>query len=247
LEVQLDVLLISDQPDFTSVLPTLELFASGVRRIPLTDGAGNTQADVAIIDARANLAAARRACRRMTATAPAVAVVAVVSAADFVAVDLDWHVDDVLLTEAGAAELHARLRLAIARRRSAREGTLIFGDLALHPASYTASLADRQLDLTLTEFKLLNYLVAHAGQAFTRTRLMHEVWGYESDRRARTVDVHVQRLRAKLGVNYEWMVDTVRGVGYMAGSPPQPRWTISEPGMNPAPVPVAAPVVAAVS
>ncbi|ORV10366.1 winged helix-turn-helix domain-containing protein [Mycobacterium celatum] len=231
----MDVLLITDQADFASVLPTLELFAEDVRQIPLSDSAAgyHERADVAIIDARANLPAARTACRRLTATAPAIAVVAVVDAADFVAVDFDWHLDDVLLANASAAELQARLRLAIARRRSTLEGTWELGDLVLHPASYTATLEGRELDLTLTEFKLLNYLVQHAGQAFTRTRLMHEVWGYECDHRARTVDVHVQRLRAKLGPEHESIVDTVRGVGYMAVTPPHPRWIVSERAISP--------------
>ena len=142
-----------------------------------------------------------------------VAVVAVVAPATFVAVDVDWHFDDVMLPAAGSAELQARLRLAITRRRSAVEGTLKFGDLVLHPASYTGSLAGKELGLTLTEFKLLTFLVQHAGRAFSRTRLMHEVWGYDSSGRVRTVDVHVRRLRAKLGPEYESMVDTVRGVG----------------------------------
>lgn len=228
--VRLDVLLVSDAADFASTLPTLELFAREVHQVLLGDhgAASHERADVAIIDARADLPAARKACRQLTVGAPTVAVVAVVAAEDFVAVDLDWHFDDVLLATASAAELQARLRLAIARRRSSLEGTLEFGDLVLHPASYTASLAGRVLELTLTEFKLLNYLVQHAGQAFTRTRLMNEVWGYECTRRARTIDVHVQRLRAKLGPEHESIVDTVRGVGYMAVSPPQPHWIISE-------------------
>ena len=229
LELLVDVLLLTDAADFESVLPTLEFFARDVRQAPLDDRAASHQgADVAIIDARADLPAARKACRRLTASEPTVAVVAVVDAADFVAVDLDWDFDDVLLATASAAELQARLRLAIARRRSALEGTLEFGDLVLHPSSYTATLAGRELDLTLTEFKLLNYLVQHAGQAFTRTRLMNEVWGYECTHRARTIDVHVQRLRAKLGPEHESLVDTVRGVGYMAASPPQPHWVITE-------------------
>lgn len=100
-----------------------------------------------------------------------------VTPADFVEVDVDWHFDDVLLAPAGTAELQTRLRLAIARRRCALEGTLEFGDLVLHPARYSASLRGTDLGLTLTEFKLLNFLVQHAGQAFSRTRLMHEVWG----------------------------------------------------------------------
>ena len=74
----------------------------------------------------------------------------------------------------------------------------------------------------------MNFLVQHAGRAFTRTRLMHEVWGYDCNGRVRTVDVHVRRLRAKLGTEHESMIDTVRGVGYMAATPPQPEWILSE-------------------
>jgi DNA-binding response OmpR family regulator len=231
----LEVLLLSNEADFESALPTLESFAQAVRHAPLDDQDERDQddADVAIIDARTDLVEARRACRRLTANAPALAVVAVVAPADFVEVDVDWHFDDVLLAAAGAAELQARLRLAITRRRSALEGTLQFGDLVLHPASYTGSLGGNDLGLTLTEFKLLNVLVQHAGRAFTRTRLMHEVWGYECNGRARTVDVHVRRLRAKLGAEHESMVDTVRGVGYMAVTPPKPRWVVSEPMLSP--------------
>ncbi len=237
------LLFTNNQDDFESALPPLNSFAQTIRHAPLSDRVdgnvdGNVNGhrdsvDVAIIDARTDAAAARKVCRRLTANAPAVAVVAVVARADFVAVDVDWHFDDVLLPAAGAAELQARLRLAIARRRSALEGTLKFGDLVLHPASYTGSLAGKDLGLTLTEFKLLNFLVQHAGRAFTRTRLMHEVWGYDCNGRVRTVDVHVRRLRAKLGVEHESTVDTVRGVGYMAVTPPHPEWILSEPILGP--------------
>ncbi|SOJ54395.1 Transcriptional regulatory protein WalR [Mycobacterium simulans] len=231
----MEVLLISNDAGFESALPTLESFAQVLRRVPLDDpdkGVDST-ADVAVIDARTDLTAARRVCRRLTANAPALAVVAVVAPADFVEVDVDWQFDDVLLAAAGAAELQARLRLAITRRRSALEGTLQFGDLVLHPASFTVSLAGKDLGLTLTEFKLLNFLVQHAGRAFTRTRLMHEVWGYDCTGRVRTVDVHVRRLRAKLGTEHESVIETVRGVGYMAVTPPQPRWVIREPMLSP--------------
>ncbi|WP_155769510.1 winged helix-turn-helix domain-containing protein, partial [Mycobacterium asiaticum] len=215
--------------------PTLDSFALTVRTAPL-HGGGDVlvgDADVALIDARGDLVAARKACLRLAAHAPALAVVAVVRPADFVEVEVDWNFDDVLLAAAGAAELQTRLRWAITRRRNALGGTLQFGDLLLHPASYTVSLDGEDLGLTLTEFKLLNFLVQHAGRAFSRTRLMHEVWGYESNGRVRTVDVHVRRLRAKLGAAHESMVDTVRGVGYMAVSPPQPRWIVGEPILNP--------------
>ncbi|WP_204803589.1 winged helix-turn-helix domain-containing protein [Mycobacterium riyadhense] len=231
----MEVVLISNDPEFESALPTLESFAQVLPRVPLDDPdeGANSTADVAVIDARTDLTAARRVCRRLTANAPALAVIAVVAPADFVEVDIDWQFDDVLLAAAGAAELQARLRLAITRRRSALEGTLQFGDLVLHPGSFTVSLGGKDLGLTLTEFKLLNFLVQHAGRAFTRTRLMHEVWGYDCTGRVRTVDVHVRRLRAKLGTEHESMIETVRGVGYMVITPPQPRWVIREPMPSP--------------
>jgi DNA-binding response OmpR family regulator len=232
--MSLDVLLLTDEEDFEAALPTLKAVTQTVRRGPLTDGLSNginghrDTADVAVIDGRTDLAAARTACRRLTSDAPATAVVAVVAPADFASVDVDWHCDDVLLPAAGADELQARLRLAITRRRSAMDGTLKFGDLLLHPASFTGSLNGQDLSLTLTEFKLLNFLVQHAGRAFTRTRLMHEAWGYHVNGRVRTVDVHVRRLRAKFGAGHESMIDTVRGVGYMAATPPQPEWILTE-------------------
>jgi DNA-binding response OmpR family regulator len=230
----LDVLLVTNEDDFESALPMLQSFAQTIQHAPLTDHVDghHDTVDVAIIDARTDLAAARRACRKLTANAPAIAVVAVVAPTDFVAVDVDWNFDDVMLPAAGADELQARLRLAIKRRRSAIDGMLKFGDLVLHPASFSVSLGGKDLRLTLTEFKLLNFLVQHAGRAFSRTRLMHEVWGYDCNGRVRTVDVHVRRLRAKLGTEYESMVDTVRGVGYMAVTPPQPQWIVSDPTLN---------------
>jgi DNA-binding response OmpR family regulator len=235
LAMSVNVLLLTDEEDRESVLPTLSVVARKVRYAPLTTSTARRyhNIDIAVVDARTNLPAARRCCRKIAAAVPQVAVVVVASTEDFVVINVDWRADDVVLPTACAAELHARLRLAIARRRTAVEGTLHFGDLVLRPAAYMASLPDRELDLTLTEFKLLNFLVAHAGRAFTRTRLMHEVWGHECGRR--TVDVHVQRLRAKLGGEYESLVDTVRGVGYMAPSPP-PRVVAEQP---PAPIAVA--------
>lgn len=213
----MDVLLHSDDADFAAALPMLGTFARRIYRASLTgDGSDRDPGgvNVTIIDARSDMARARNTCRRLAATAPTVGLVAVLGAAEFGTLDADWNVNDVFAAGAGAAELRARLRLAITRRRNGVDSTLKFGDLTLNPASYTASLDGRRLELTLTEFKLLNYLVRHPGQAFTRPRLMREVWGQECGKR--TVDVHVRRLRAKLGADHESMVDTVRGVGYMA-------------------------------
>jgi DNA-binding response OmpR family regulator len=226
----LDVLVLTDEDDFESALPALTSFSQTLRRVPLTDhGDDGYAADVAIIDARADPAAAQTICRRLTTITPATARVALVAPADGVTVDAEGHFDDVVLPRTGADEMQARLQLAIKRRRSAVNGTLKFGDLLLYPASCTGSLDGTDLGLTVTEFRLLNFLVQHAGRAFTRTRLMHEVWGYDCNGRIRTVDVHVRRLRAKLGAQHESVVETVRGVGYMAATPPQPEWIVSDP------------------
>jgi hypothetical protein len=113
----LDVLLVTNADDFEAALPKLQTFAQSTDHAPLSDQLnGHRQgADVAIIDARTDLAAARRVCRRLTANAPALAVVAVVAPSDFAAVDVEWHFDDVLLPAAGPVELQARLRMAITR------------------------------------------------------------------------------------------------------------------------------------
>ncbi|OBI04712.1 response regulator transcription factor [Mycobacterium scrofulaceum] len=227
--MSLDVLLLTDADDFDRALPPLNSFARIMRRAPLTgDGHGPAHSgDVAIVDARGDLAAAQTACRRLTTDAPATAVVALVSGADAI-VDGEWNVDDVMPTGADADELQERLGRAIAHRRSAIDGSLKFGALLLHPTSLTGSLEGKDLSLTQTEFRLLSFLVQHAGRPFTRTRLMHEAWGYDCNGRVRSVDVHIRRLRAKLGPRHQSMVDTVRGVGYMAATPPHPEWIISE-------------------
>ncbi len=145
----LNVLLLTEQADSESVLPPLSLVVPGVRPVSLNGPTRRdcADADVAVVDAQSDMCAARQACLRIAATAPATAVVVVASAENFVAVDLDWNVDEVMFPTACTAELHTRLRLAVDRRHKAVEDTFQFGDLVLHPASYTGSLPpDDQLD-----------------------------------------------------------------------------------------------------
>ena len=80
--------------------------------------------------------------------------------------------------------------------------------------AFSATLRGRPLDLTFKEFELLKFLAQHPGRVFTRAVLLQEVWGYDYFGGTRTVDVHVRRLRAKLGVEYESLIGTVRNVGY---------------------------------
>jgi len=88
------------------------------------------------------------------------------------------------------------------------------GELAIDEATYAARLRGRVLDLTFKEFELLKFLAQHPGRVFTRAQLLQEVWGYDYFGGTRTVDVHVRRLRAKLGPEHEALIGTVRNVGY---------------------------------
>ncbi|HEU5270875.1 MAG TPA: response regulator transcription factor, partial [Jatrophihabitans sp.] len=138
----------------------------------------------------------------------------------------DWAVDDVLLDTAGPAEVDARLRLAVARRTAAGQGEpgiTKVGELTIEEATYTARLRSTTLDLTYKEFELLKFLAQHPGRVFSRSHLLQEVWGYDYFGGTRTVDVHVRRLRAKLGVEFEAMIGTVRNVGYKFVKPAEAR------------------------
>ena len=130
------------------------------------------------------------------------------------AVQPEWGVSDVVLSSAGPAEVDARLRLLAVRGAAPEQpGRIQVGNLVIDEDSYTARFRGRTLDLTFKEFELLRYLAAHPNHVFSRERLLSEVWGYDYYGGTRTVDVHVRRLRAKLG-DQESIIGTVRNVGY---------------------------------
>jgi DNA-binding response OmpR family regulator len=228
-EDPLDLLLLTVDPHPESVLPSLTLLAHTVRTAPTEVSslleAGS--ADVAIVDARTDLAAARGLCRLLGTTGTSVPVVAVINEGGLVAVNNEWGLDDILLPSTGPAEIDARLRLLVGRRAGGANqehvGKIALGELAIDEGTYTARLRGRPLDLTYKEFELLKYLAQHAGRVFTRAQLLQEVWGYDFFGGTRTVDVHVRRLRAKLGPEYESLIGTVRNVGYKAVRPSRNR------------------------
>jgi DNA-binding response OmpR family regulator len=225
----LELLLLTADPHPESVLPSLSLLAHTVRTAPTEVSslleAGS--AEVAIVDARADLAGARGLCRLLSTTASSVPVVAVVTEGGLVAVNPEWGVAEILLPGTGPAEVDARLRLLAGRRAGPDleqgAGQLTLGDLMIDEGTYTARLRGRPLDLTYKEFELLKYLTQHVGRVFSRAQLLQEVWGYDFFGGTRTVDVHVRRLRAKLGPEYESLIGTVRNVGYKAVRPTRGR------------------------
>ncbi len=207
------------QPD--DVLPALELLLHDVRAVPAQATAllDAPSSDCILVDARRDLGPARGLTRLLRTTGVDAPLIAVVTEGGLAAVTADWGIDDVLLNTAGPAEVEARLRLATGRLAAARSGDTVpdeirSGDLVIDEATYTARVSGRPLDLTYKEFELLKFLAQHAGRVFTRAQLLQEVWGYDYFGGTRTVDVHVRRLRAKLGPDNEALIGTVRNVGY---------------------------------
>lgn len=130
--------------------------------------------------------------------------------------------DDFCVGSSNVKELCARLDHLFWRTgRGSRPELVEHGGLVLNLETYQASLSGRPLDLTYMEYELLRFLATHPGRVFTRETLLSRVWGYEYYGGARTVDVHVRRLRAKLGEEQAHLISTVRSVGYRFG---QTRW-----------------------
>jgi DNA-binding response OmpR family regulator len=228
------LLVLTPAPDPASVVPALGLLGHVVRRAAPEPAAllDAPAADVLVVDARTDLAGGKSLCRLLRTTGIATPLLAVVTEGGLAAVTADWGIDDVLLATAGPAEAEARLRLALGRAApaapSADEVTRT-GDLVIDEATYQARIKGRPLDLTFKEFELLKFLAQHPGRVFTRAQLLQEVWGYDYFGGTRTVDVHVRRLRAKLGPEYEAMVGTVRNVGYKFVTPPITPLSDDEP------------------
>ncbi len=132
--------------------------------------------------------------------------------------------DDFCLTPFHPRELEARLKHLFWRTGSGSRPELVeYGPLVLNLETYQAAIDSRPLDLTYMEYELLKFLATNPGKVFTREILLSRVWGYEYYGGARTVDVHLRRLRAKLGEEHANLISTVRSVGYRFG---QPRWSL---------------------
>jgi DNA-binding response OmpR family regulator len=203
------------------VLPALGLLLHHVRVAPAEVGAllDTAPSDAVLVDGRRDLPHVRGLCRLIRTTGVDCPLLLVTTEGGLAAVTADWGVDDVVLNTSGPAEVEARLRLAIGRLQAAAGANdgpdeIRSGDLIIDEATYTAKVRGRVLDLTFKEFELLKFLAQHPGRVFTRAQLLQEVWGYDYFGGTRTVDVHVRRLRAKLGAEHESLIGTVRNVGY---------------------------------
>ena len=212
-----ELLLLSSALEADPVLPSLELLTHRVRRYPADPARvlNLPGTDLLMMDARTNLSAARALAKILTHAANDVPRLVITTEGGLSAISAEWEIDDVLLSTAGPAEVDARIRLAVGRSERGPDSTRVqTSGIVIDEASYTAKLRGKPLDLTFKEFQLLHFLAAHPRQVFTREQLLSEVWGYDYFGGTRTVDVHVRRLRAKLG-DLEQLIGTVRNVGYL--------------------------------
>jgi len=213
------VLLLSDRSP-AQALPALDEVRPDLKHEPLAlsslDHGLDLQPSLLLVDAGENPGqawAVLTALRGRDAQVPAIVIVE--------RQDLErypWHevADEFVYPGAPVGEL--RTRLAMLRRRSGTgEGSLVrLGPLHIDTETYQVTAGGRPLDLTFKEFELLRFLALHPGRVYTRPALLREVWGYDFYGGTRTVDVHVRRLRAKLGPEHEHLIETVRSVGYRA-------------------------------
>ena len=221
------------------MLPSLALLSHRVRVLPM-DAASLVKMPentILLLDACDDLATAKTLCNLIHASGLTVPIVLILTEGGFTVVNSQWGIADVIVSTASPAEVEGRLRLVSERGMTvgtpgtdpgntggngmteSRDGLLRSGDLVVDTNGYTASLHGRPIDLAYKEFELLKYLMQHPGRVFTRAQLLQEVWGYDYYGGTRTVDVHIRRLRAKFGGEYEHLIGTVRNVGYRFDPP----------------------------
>ena len=204
------------------VLPSLSLLQHQVRIQPLISHALMSDSDVEclLIDARKDMQSAKSLVKFIEATGNSIPLIVIATEGSLSAISADWGMSDVILDTAGPAEVEARIRIVCGRKpisqnlNSDSGKEIRSGAISIDEVSYTARIKGKTLDLTFKEFELLKYFAQHPGRVLTRSQLLQEIWGYDYFGGTRTVDVHIRRLRSKLGAEFESIIETVRNVGY---------------------------------
>ena len=209
------LLVLSATPE-QEILPALSLLPHKVRKIP-AEPAGIVNApsaDLIFLDARVDLNNMKSLAKILQTTGLSAPLMLVVTEGGLAAVNEEWGATDIILTSAGPAEVDARIRLALARNKPKASASLVEANgITIDDVTYSAKLHGIPMDLTYKEFELLKFLIQHPGRVFSREQLLSEVWGYDYFGGTRTVDVHIRRLRFKLG-DLESLIGTVRNRGY---------------------------------
>lgn len=207
------ILTISDSGE--NPLPQLEILGHQIHtvRFDPSEIASSGRHDITVLDCRSNLVAAKATARILQAATWQKPLILVVPEGMLAAVSSEWGLSDFILDSATLAEIDARIRIAATQINPLKAIVENDSGLTIDDSSYIAKINGRTLDLTFKEFELLRYLNENPNRVFSREQLLSEVWGYDYFGGTRTVDVHVRRLRAKLG-EHESLIGTVRNVGY---------------------------------
>ncbi|QPL05141.1 MULTISPECIES: winged helix-turn-helix domain-containing protein [Actinomyces] len=220
-------IMLTREADPSQVLPAATLLNLAITCLPPVPASYSRldSADVVLIDARGDLMRACALCQLLTGPMSCPPVLLVMEEGGAAAVQTDWGASDFVLVSAGPAEVSARLRMLRPRGTEPvepAEDRLEVGDLVIDATAYTVRVRGAVLDLTYKEFELLKYLALHQGKVLTRETILDDVWGVDYIGGSRTVDVHVRRLRAKLGPEHDHLIGTVRNVGYRLDPPDGP-------------------------
>jgi len=201
----------------TEVLPALALLPHKVRLIAAEPASlvNAPAADLIFLDARRDLTGSKSLATLLLTTGLSAPLIVVVTEGGMAAISHEWCATDIILDSAGPAEIDARIRLSIERGSKGSESNELISasGVVIDDATYSAKVHGKPMDLTFKEFELLRFLAQHQGRVFSREQLLSEVWGYDYFGGTRTVDVHIRRLRAKLG-DLEALIGTVRNRGY---------------------------------
>ena len=195
-------------------LQALDLEVVMVPQANVEEALADSGLDALIVEAAVNLEETKRLVESPLRPQRA-PLVLLVRSDQLQAIDPTWPADDFAILPLAANELRLRLRRAIYRKTGADSANVLRSeDLVLDLANYKVFVADQPVSLTFKEFELLRFLMTNRGKVFTREALLNRVWGYEYFGGARTVDVHIRRLRAKIETGTTVFIETVRNVGY---------------------------------
>ncbi|MGH2751492.1 MAG: response regulator transcription factor [Actinomycetota bacterium] len=216
--------------DLRDLVPEFPLAGFRMVRRPLktteSDDLIPIHPDLLVIDGVGDIQEGERAVRRLALAweAGLPPMLVVVDQAGMGRFRFEYGADDFVMGTATMEEIEARLAMIDRRTGRADDATVLkVGDLTVNPENYQVYVHGRPLDLTYKEFELLKFLAQRPGRVCDRDMLLREVWGYDYYGGTRTVDVHIRRLRAKLGPEHEALIGTIRNVGYRLVPRPRDR------------------------
>lgn len=218
------IIMFTREPDVATALPSASFLDSHVECLTPTPASYTAidDADVVMIDARGDLMRARALCQLLSGPMDCAPIMLVLEEGGAAVVNPEWGASDFVMAGASPAELAARLRLLRSRvvePAPVDDDRIEVGDIVIDVTAYTARVRGTIVDLTFKEFELLKYMALNQGRVLTRETLLDVVWGEDYIGGSRTVDVHIRRLRAKLGTENDHLIGTVRNVGYRLDAP----------------------------